>query len=88
MNRIKVIIYRSNTSIEAQAISEGKTVLGKKFTLSGKDKLASCESFGQEFGKLLLEKKVLEISYDRNGLKYHGKVKSFAEGMRKAGVKF
>ena len=44
--------------------------------------------FGEEFGKLLLKKKVEQVVFDRGGYKYHGRIKSFADGVRKAGIKF
>lgn len=87
--RLKVKIYRSNTSIEAQLIDKGKTILGKKFKfVSGKKPIEQAMQYGTEFGKLVKEKKVDSISFDRNNAKYHGKVKSFAEGMRSAGLDF
>jgi large subunit ribosomal protein L18 len=37
---------------------------------------------------MVSDQKVKQIAYDRNGFKYHGKVKAFADGMREAGVEF
>jgi large subunit ribosomal protein L18 len=43
-------------------------------------------------GKLVAEKAikagVTEVSFDRGGYLYHGRVKSLAEGAREAGLKF
>lgn len=47
---------------------------------------------GFEVGKLIAKKakelKIEEIIFDRGGYKYHGRVKSLAEGAREGGLKF
>jgi len=89
MERIKIIIHRSIHSLEAQAIYDGKTVLGRKFKYQkGTYPQEQSKNFGLDFGKSLQDKKISEVAFDRNGLKYHGNIKSFAEGLREAGLKF
>lgn len=84
-----VKIYRSNTSIEAQLKDGDKTIIGKKFKFIKSVKpIDQSKSFGIEFGKILAEAKVNQISFDRNGFRYHGKVKAFADGVREAGIEF
>jgi large subunit ribosomal protein L18 len=90
--RPRVSVMRSNKYFYAQAIDDvsGKTLMQinsrdakKANTVEGTEKL------GEEFGKMVkASKKVKTILYDRSGYKYHGKVKAFAEGIRKAGVEF
>jgi len=88
--RIIVKIYRSNTSIEAQAIDADQTVFGKKYIFEKQDDKPVVESskFGFDFGNIIIKKGIKRISFDRNLNKYHGRVKSFAEGIRKSGVEF
>lgn len=89
MNRERVIIYRSNQALEAQATAEGRTLIGKKFKFkSGKKPVEQAKEFGSEFGKMLLEKNIKAIRYERNRKRYHGKIKGFADGMREAGLEF
>lgn len=38
--------------------------------------------------KLLKEKKVEKLTFDRNGFLYHGRIKAFADGLRKGGIQF
>lgn len=87
--RSQIKIYKSLNALEAQVIVGGKTILGKKFMFSGKETPVD-QSFkaGEEFAKLAQGKKIKMIRFDRNGFKYHGRVKAFAEGMRKAGLEF
>ena len=47
---------------------------------------------GFQLGKLIaqkaLAKGILKVVFDRNGYKYHGRVKALAQGARAAGLKF
>ena len=97
----RLCVFRSNKHIYAQLIDDkkAKTILsasdlelgavkGKK----GKDELASKSARAFEVGKLIakkaLEAKVKKVVFDRNGYKYHGRVKALAEGARQGGLSF
>jgi large subunit ribosomal protein L18 len=43
---------------------------------------------GKELAVLALKKKVTKVIFDKGGYKYHGRVKSLAEGSREGGLKF
>ena len=43
---------------------------------------------GKRLGKKAVEMGVKEVSFDRGGFKYHGRVKALAEGAREAGLEF
>ena len=49
-------------------------------------------ALGFEVGKLIAKKakdlKIEEVAFDRGGYKYHGRVKSLADGARAGGLKF
>lgn len=51
-------------------------------------KLEKAKKVGEEIAKKALEKNVSEITFDRNGYKYHGRVKAIADGAREGGLKF
>ncbi len=57
-----------------------------------KKELSRKLALGFEVGKLIAKKakelKIEEIIFDRGGYKYHGRVKSLAEGAREGGLKF
>ncbi len=43
---------------------------------------------GEELAKLAVAKKIKQVTFDRNGFMYHGRVKAVAEGARKGGLEF
>lgn len=43
---------------------------------------------GAEIGKIAKIKKMDSVFFNRNGYRYHGRVKAVAEGARSSGVKF
>ena len=87
----RVTIFKSNKHIYAQAIDDviGHTLAsvdGSKLKLSssaeGATKVAS------NFAKILQEKKITTIVFDKNGYKYHGVIKAFADELRNNSIKF
>ena len=79
----RLSVFRSNRGFSAQLIndSEGKTIASasiKEGNISGAEKVAS----------LLGEKYTGKCVFDRNGYAYQGRVQSFADAARKAGMQF
>ncbi|MDP2709236.1 MAG: 50S ribosomal protein L18 [bacterium] len=88
----RLSVFRSNRGIYAQLIDDqaGKT-LAAVSAPEIKDKSKKSDiSF--EAGKLIAKKaadqKIVKAVFDRNGYKYHGRVKALAEGARAGGLKF
>ncbi len=68
-----------------------KTIISAKDTeidLKKKDKISIAKEVGSLLAKKAVEKKIKEAVFDRGGYKYHGRVKSLAEGAREGGLKF
>lgn len=88
----RIYVYRSGKHIYLKVVNDeaGKTILSASdIKLKGKKtKSEKAEIIGKELGEKLKEKKIKKIVFDRGGYKYHGRVKSAAEGMRGAGLKF
>ena len=95
--RPRVVVHRSVTSLQAQAIDDvaHRTIaacssLGKEFLKQApkKGKVAVSEKLGEIFAETLKKKGVQKITFDRGGYIYHGRVKAFADAMRKGGIQF
>lgn len=88
----RLSVFRSNVAMYLQLIDDvsGKTLASASTAeVKLKDKKTTV-SF--ELGKLLakkaIDKGLSEAVFDRNGYKYHGRVKAAAEGAREGGLKF
>jgi large subunit ribosomal protein L18 len=94
--RPRLSVFRSAKHIYVQAIddSSGATVAtASTLTATVKEsldgtKVDAAKAVGAAVAKVLLEKGVQEVTFDRNGYIYHGRVKALAEGAREAGLKF
>lgn len=92
----RVAVFRSNKHIQAQLVDDeqNKTLFGMSTystELKGKTKSEKAKELGQAFGKKVVgmeNGRYLKIVFDRGGVKYHGRVKAFAEGLRESGLKF
>ena len=93
----RLVVHRSLKNIAAQILDD--TVSKVLFSLSTKDKalkskfanagnLKSAEAFGQIFAQQAKEKGYSKIIFDRAGYLYHGRIKLFAETLRKGGMEF
>ncbi|MFN8239811.1 MAG: 50S ribosomal protein L18 [Bacteroidales bacterium] len=92
----RVSVFRSNKQIYAQVIDDlnGVTVLSassKEKEIASKTGIKKVEQAAL-VGKLLAskckEKGIENVTFDRGGYKYHGRVKSLADGAREGGLKF
>lgn len=90
----RLVIFRSNRFINAQLVSDesNKTILGvdeKSLKIKNTNKKTDkAKIVGQKIAEIALKKGITTVVFDRNGYKYHGRVKSLAEGAREKGLKF
>lgn len=94
--RPRLNVYRSLKNIYAQVIDdESGTTLVSASTLDkelknlgyGGNKTAARE-VGKLVGKRALAKGIKQVTFDRGGYLYHGRVKELAEGAREVGLDF
>ena len=97
VERPRLSVFRSARHIYAQIIDDGAgQTLAAAGTLSPelKDKLGDLKKAdaAKEVGKLLAEKAkargIVSVVFDRNGFRYHGRVKNLADGCREHGLVF
>ncbi|NIA23644.1 MAG: 50S ribosomal protein L18 [Proteobacteria bacterium] len=93
----RLVVFRSLNNIYGQIIDDtnGKTIVSASSNdkdlrdgLKGKKKVEISAMVGEALAKKAVEKGIKKIVFDRAGYKYHGRVKSFAESCRKAGLEF
>jgi len=93
-NRFRLTVFRTSKNISAQIIDDKnhKTLvsassLEKKLIKKGKKSDLS-NSIAELLAKRALEKKITKVYFDRGGYKYHGRIRIFADVLRKNGVIF
>ena len=95
--RPMLTVYRSSKHIYAQIVDPltGKTLSGVSTLSPGvreglestKD-IDAAKKVGTAIAKLALEKEIKEVSFNRNGFVYTGRVKALADAAREAGLTF
>ena len=93
--RLRLCITRSSKNISAQIIDDknSKTLISassseKDIKSAKKNKTESSAMVAEKLAKKAKEKNVTKIFFDRGIYKYHGRVKIFAETLRKNGMEF
>jgi large subunit ribosomal protein L18 len=88
----RLSVFRSNKEIYAQLIDDNT---GTTLAAASSREIKNSDNKSNTavaVGKLIAEKAakagVSEVTFDRGGYLYHGRVKSLAEGAREAGLKF
>jgi len=92
--RPRLVVFRSNSGIEAQLIddAEGKTLaaaswLGLKKSFKG-NKTQQAAEVGKQLAEEAKKANVDSVVFDRGGYLYHGRVKALADAAREGGLKF
>ena len=89
----RLSVFRSNNEIYAQLIDDvnGVTILAASSREKEIGKGTNVEvatAVGKLAGEKALKAGISEVTFDRGGYLYHGRIKSLAEGARAAGLKF
>jgi large subunit ribosomal protein L18 len=94
-NRYRVSIFKSLKNISAQIIDdkEKKTLVSvssieKEIKNNKKKKGETSILLGEILAKRATEKKITKVYFDRGANKYHGRIKMFADSLRKNGLEF
>lgn len=87
----RLVVYKSLSFNYLQLVddAQGKTLASASDQKSKKGtKTENAKTVGMELAKKAKELKIDEVIFDRNGYKYHGRIKAMAEGAREGGLKF
>jgi large subunit ribosomal protein L18 len=95
VDRLRISVFKSLNNLSAQIIDDKlkKTVVSVSSTekdIKAKKikKMEKSIIIGEMLAKRAKEKNIEKVYFDRGNNKYHGRVKSFAESLRKNGLKF
>ena len=93
--RFRLTVFKSSKNISAQIIDDinektlvSESSLKKKSEIKKKNKKDMTIDVATSLAKKALEKKITKVYFDRGKNKYHGRLKSFAETLRKNGLNF
>tara|TARA_X000001036_G_C20315878_1_gene658380 strand:+ start:93 stop:449 length:357 start_codon:yes stop_codon:yes gene_type:complete len=95
-DRFRLSISRSSKNISAQIIDDKKNItllsassVEKDFKSGSKiNKTELSKVVAEKLAKKAQEKKITKVFFDRGVYKYHGRIKVFAETLRKNGMEF
>jgi len=95
INRFRISVSKSLNNLSAQIIDDKlkKTLVSassieKDIRAKKIKKMDKSSLIGEVLAKRAKEKNISEVYFDRGAYKYHGRVKAFAETLRKNGLKF
>ncbi len=90
-DRPRLVVHRTNRFIYAELIDDAKghtlaaaSNVGTKN--EKKTKVMAAETVGEAIGKKAISQGIKRAVFDRRSYRFHGRVKSLAEGAKKAGL--
>ena len=95
VNKLRISVSKSLNNLSAQIIddTQKKTLVSvssteKEIKAKKVNKMEKSSLIGEILAKRAKEKNISEVYFDRGENKYHGRVKAFADTLRKNGLKF
>ena len=93
--RFRVSVSKSLNNLSAQIIDDKQKITLVSASSIEKDvkskktkKMEKSSLIGEILAKRAKEKNITEVYFDRGEFKYHGRIKAFAETLRKNGLEF
>lgn len=93
--RPRLAVFKSSKHIYLQLINDrenvtitsvSSTTADLRSELADKSKVEAAHFIGQEIAKAAIDMGIKKVVFDRGGYKYHGVVKSAADGAREGGL--
>lgn len=97
LKALRLTIHKTSQHIYAQIISiDGSRTLVSasttqsdiKSSVKNTGNIEAAAEVGKYIGSKAVASGLVEVSFDRSGFKYHGRVRALADAARKAGLKF
>lgn len=95
--RPRLTVFRSNKHIYAQIVDDAAGVTLCAASTQGKDlrekiknggNIEAAKAVGAALAQQALAKEIRAVCLDRNGYRYHGRLKGLADAAREAGLQF
>lgn len=91
--RPRLCVFISNMHVQAQIIddSKGKTLVSSSSMIAKDIKGSLSENaawVGKDISAKAKKANITKVAFDRNGRKYHGRLKALAEAAREGGLEF
>lgn len=91
--RPRLAVYISNQHVHAQIVDDAKskTLVSSTSAVAAAPKSSLTEKaawVGAEIAKKAKKAKISKVALDRNGRKYHGRIKALADAARENGLEF
>lgn len=95
--RPRLTVFRSAKHIYAQIVDDihGQTIISAstmekpiRDAEKAENKVSAASQIGKLVAKRAMEKGIASVVFDRNGYKYHGRVKALSDGARETGLDF
>ena len=94
-NRKRLSVFKSNNHIYAQIINDelGVTIasassMEKSIRSEKQTRKELAERIGKEIAKRSIDNGIKDVAFDKGRYKYHGRIKIFADALRKGGLIF
>ena len=93
----RLCVYKSLSQIYVQLVDDlhdkvitGASTLSKdiKGEIKSGGNIEAAKKVGKYVGKKAIDMGITKVVFDRNGFKYHGRIKALAEAAREAGLTF
>ena len=94
----RLVVFRSNRHIYAQVVNdlEHRVLMGstdlqeavKSLLKDDSTKTDACVALGKTIAEKAKAAGINKVVFDRNGFKYHGRIKALAESVRAEGLEF
>ena len=92
----RLVVYKSNKHFYSQLLDDNKSITlcssssnDKELlkSIKGDTKIDVSKKVGYSIAEKITVKKIKKVIFDRNGYKYHGRVKGFVDAVKEKGIK-